>query len=314
MSWAGGGDTALFKAVIERVRNGQPYYGAMGAELSARNYPTSSVFNWRTPVVFLSMAIVGLSASWWVLGLLAAALMVLAILLIQREPDAFAMLAGVLALVGAFLVSLAPTMLVHTEGWSGIFIGLSILAYARSSWLTGALLGLLALFVRELAAPYCAVAIILAVRCHRWREISVWTVGGLAFAIFYGFHFSAVRAHQVAGHTEVPYSWVRWGGLPFLLETVYQNNTLLLGRPRVVTAAFVTIVSASLFAHRLPRHARWSTVLYSALFLAIGQPFNDYWGLVTGPTLALCVAFGPAGLSRLLQSARSPASEAVAPN
>ena len=41
---------ALYRAEVDRIRNGEGYYQAAAAELTARGYPTRSVFNWRTPL------------------------------------------------------------------------------------------------------------------------------------------------------------------------------------------------------------------------------------------------------------------------
>ena len=44
------GDVALYRAEVARIRHGEGYYQAAAAELTARGYPTRSVFNWRTPL------------------------------------------------------------------------------------------------------------------------------------------------------------------------------------------------------------------------------------------------------------------------
>ena len=46
----GAGDVALYRAEVDRIHNGEGYYQAAAAELTARGYPTRSVFNWRTPL------------------------------------------------------------------------------------------------------------------------------------------------------------------------------------------------------------------------------------------------------------------------
>ena len=44
------GDVALYQAEVDRIHQGEGYYQAAAAELTARGYPTRSVFNWRTPL------------------------------------------------------------------------------------------------------------------------------------------------------------------------------------------------------------------------------------------------------------------------
>src|SRR5690242_13564147 len=44
-------DMALIGGVLSRVRNGEPYYHADTAELTARGYSLSSPLNWRLPTL-----------------------------------------------------------------------------------------------------------------------------------------------------------------------------------------------------------------------------------------------------------------------
>src|SRR5678815_1838583 len=57
-----GGDAALFLAVTNRVASGEPYYRSMRDELVSRQYPTASVFNWRTPLYLEALAHARLAA------------------------------------------------------------------------------------------------------------------------------------------------------------------------------------------------------------------------------------------------------------
>jgi hypothetical protein len=43
-------DVLLYRAEVDRIRHGEGYYQAAAAELTARGYPTLSVFNWRMPL------------------------------------------------------------------------------------------------------------------------------------------------------------------------------------------------------------------------------------------------------------------------
>ena len=46
----GQSDTDLYLAVVNRVHQGEGYYSVLSSELPSREYPTRSVFNWRTPL------------------------------------------------------------------------------------------------------------------------------------------------------------------------------------------------------------------------------------------------------------------------
>ena len=52
------GERATFNSIRRKSRwihAGQSYYDAAAAELTARGYPTHSVFNWRTPLLELAL-------------------------------------------------------------------------------------------------------------------------------------------------------------------------------------------------------------------------------------------------------------------
>jgi len=209
---------------------------------------------------------------------------------------------GVLAQIGVLCVVLAPAITLQTEAWAGILIVISALAYTRRHWGLSALVGVAALFVRELAAPYCLVCVLLAAQGRRVRELVIWAVGSVAYGCFYLWHVFQVGA-QHAGNTRSAASWIQLGGIRFLMETVQQSNTVLLLAPYVVTAAFLTLLAAALWAPAIPAHIRGTVIVYAVFFVFVGQSFNDYWGLTVGPAQAVAVAYGPFGLRALLAQA-----------
>jgi len=52
------------------------------------------------------------------------------------------------------------------------------------------------------------------------------------------------------------------------------------------------------------RRCLGTTVAYLAAFAVVGQPFNEYWGLLYAPLLPLGIAQAPAALRDLIQSLR----------
>src|SRR5690348_15840684 len=46
----GASDIELYRAAVARIQRGASYYDAAAAELTARGYPTRSLFNWRMPL------------------------------------------------------------------------------------------------------------------------------------------------------------------------------------------------------------------------------------------------------------------------
>src|SRR5205814_8195273 len=88
----------------------------------------------------------------------------------------------------AALIALVPGEVYFTESWAGVCLGLSAVAYARRRETAGAGWALLAVFIRELAAPYCVFAALLALYRRRWRGAAVWRCGAVLYAVYFGAH------------------------------------------------------------------------------------------------------------------------------
>jgi hypothetical protein len=113
-------------------------------------------------------------------------------------------------------------------------------------------------------------------------------------------------------------SWVAFGGLPFLAETLKTNGLLLLA-PRFVVAIVAVALVAAWWNWRLPLHARVTLVMYGVLFLVVGLPVNGYWGLLIAPTVSLWLAYSWGGLRALwdptsLRSDARPVRPSLAPH
>ena len=175
------GDAAMFGRVVARIEGGEAYYPAMGHELRVSNYPAASVFNWRTPALYLALAA---APRWTVVSLVIALYVILLasymVYFAQNVPPEGTVIGLVLSAAAAATVLDSRGRLL-TEAWCGILIGLSLAAYMWRAWTPGAITGLAAMFVRELAAPYCIVCILLAARARRKRELAVWAVGLMIF-------------------------------------------------------------------------------------------------------------------------------------
>ncbi len=167
----GPSDVELYRAEISRIHAGASYYAAADAELTGRGYFTRSVFNWRTPL--LGTALGALPNPAWgqaALGLLAAGVLFAAChLLMKKGALRRGLLCGAM-LVGGTLPCYLPNLYVMHEVWAGALIAASVLAYGlrRPAW--GVAAGAAALFVRELAAPYCLLCLLMAIAGRRWRE------------------------------------------------------------------------------------------------------------------------------------------------
>jgi len=285
----GGADQALLTATIARLQAGEPYYVVMGDELRRRGYPSSSAFNWRTPALFVTLALDPLvaHAAFVLIGVL---ILAVTVTLLGAQPLPV-ILAGAVAQAGAIGVIFDPNVWVFPEIWAGYGVALSAFAYGRRWWCSGAVLGLTALFVRELVAPYALICGALAWRSSRRRELGVWIVGLVLYAAYYGLHVRAVALHRQPTDLVQAASWIQFGGMPFVLTT-FGTNSLLHNRPIWLAALVFAFIAAGVLSRELPVHIRVAVMVYLAAFALAGQPFNWYWGWLTGFITPLVFASG----------------------
>jgi hypothetical protein len=284
------------------VRAGEPYYDAMGDELRRGHYPTTSVFNWRTPAHFVAVARLSVPTARVVLRLLAFAAVLWTPLALAGASPGVALL-GIAFQLGALATGFRPLAVGVAEVWAGTLIALSICAYLMQRWPLAALFGVAAVFTRELAAPYALACGLLALRSRRRTEGAIWIAGGLAYVVYFALHAIQVRTHQLPGDLSQLEPWTRWNGLRFVLDTVRVNGWIALG-PRPAAVAFAALGLAGLASARLPRQVAAPLVAYLVFFVFAGQPFNYYWGFVTAPLWAVAAAHGLDGLRRLVVSAK----------
>ena len=304
------GDAFLYMTEIKRIHAGENYYQVAAEELVSQGYPTASVFNWRTP---LPMWLIGKLPDplFGRLLLIAAgfATVLLAFEAAAREQPNVYRLAMPLAvlLVAPLLPCFQGNVFVLTELWAGTMIALSLCAYGVGLRFLGATMALAALFLRELALPYCLFGLTLALWQRRPKESMVYVVGLLGWIVFYGLHCwkvsHLITATAVAHH----HGWVRFGGLTFVIAVTQMNACL------VLLPVWITVI---FFALSMIGFAGWQTewgkrvaltaCLYVVAFSIVGQEFNRYWGLMVAPLFCFGAVRAPAALSDLWHAARLP--------
>jgi hypothetical protein len=303
-----GTDVSLYVRVIEDVRAGQDYYAATAREQRAARYPLRPFVTVRLPTLaegltrlpdaparrtaarLLALAVVG---AWtWRLRDLAG----------RPLSAAFALV----MLLGSAAPALYPSAYVQHELWSGLLLSLSLAVYAPRRWAASLLLALLALSIRELAAPFLAVMGLMALRDRRPGEAAAWAGGLVAFAAGLAWH-----AHEVARVTTAADlasdGWTAWGGWPFVLLGM-KWNAWLLALPDAATAlaaALAALGAAGLWAERPALGARLTLALaaYALAFMAVGRSDNSYWGLMIAPLWPVALA----GVGQGVKAARRPA-------
>jgi hypothetical protein len=312
------GDLPLFEAIVERVRAGENYYDAAGREMRDpnRDYPTASPFNWRTPL--LHGWLLGKLPINWVHALLiagAVATMLMAYGIVLGQGNRVMALASFVLLAGAFMSVLSGScylpgtdrLFFYTEMWSGMLIGLSVCAYGHDWWRMGVVTGLLALFFRELALPYCVLCVALAWRAQRRGEMLMWLGGLTLYGLYLAMHAREVAVRAADSDVAAGADWVQFGGMSFLLVTG-QMNGFLATLPLWVTAVYLPLALLGLAGWLGPVGLRIGLAagLYVAAFMVVGKPFNQYWGLVYAPLTIFGLVWCPLCLRDLALAAFQP--------
>jgi len=240
------------------------------------------------------------------LGLLALAVMLLSFESLAREqghgigrPVACALL-----LSGPLMPCVLGDLFVSPMLWAGVFVALSIGAYGvgRPGW--GVAMGLLAVFFRELALPYCVLAAVLAWWNNRPKELAAWTAGLAGWVLFFAWHWLEVTpliGAEARAHHE---GWVQFGGAPFVISTVQMTAYLLL-LPQWVTALYFMAAMLGFAGWHTPlgERAGLTVCLFVLAFAFVGQEFNQYWGSLVAPLFCLGVVRFPASVRDLWKAA-----------
>ncbi len=304
-------DALLFRSVVDRVHAGEGYYDAWGSEARSLGYPTRSIFNWRLPLfAWLNGNLPDLIWGQLLLSALALATVLMVYGIVRAESGIPTAMAAVFFVGFAVAVCVKPNVFLATELWAGTLIAFSVCAYAHNWRKPGVAAGLLALFFRELALPYCLVSLALACWRKRRGEVLAWISGLVVFAFYLGFHGLEVARHQQAGDLAHNQGWVRFGGTAFILSTV-GIHILLSDFPSWTWAFYLPLTILGLAGWRGEMGTRVSATagVYLAAFAVVGLPFNNYWGLIDAPLLALGFVRSPISLRDLAISSLRPSSQ-----
>jgi hypothetical protein len=208
-----------------------------------------------------------------------------------------------LAMLGAFLWCVDGDAFFAQELWAGVLIAVSIGCYGVHFRAGGIAAGLAALWMRELAVLYVVVAIVLAIRERRWREVAVWCVGVGCYGAFLAWHAWQVQQHLTEHELAEASGWIQFGGPAFVIRTS-QMNVWLFNLPAWVALLYLVAALLGLAWWRGPQAllAGGTVGLYLATFLVVGKSFNAYWGLLYVALLPLGLVRAPASIRALLKA------------
>jgi formate hydrogenlyase subunit 3/multisubunit Na+/H+ antiporter MnhD subunit len=119
----------------------------------------------------------------------------------------------------------------------------------------------------------------------------VWVSGALLYGACYTWHVREVWAHPAPEHAVRASVWLHLGGVPFLLSAIRWTGWAFL-LPSASLAVILALIVGGIVNPRGQIHVRVISATYAVLFLFVGQPFNNYWGLVAAPVWALAMVYG----------------------
>jgi hypothetical protein len=278
-------DQELYRTVIERVRAGEGFYPATMAAQRERVYPVQPALAVRPPTMTWLLALLPGTATRTaaLFALLFGALIALRQSLSDRPPaEALAMVA--LAVAGLFGAFFPDNVYLH-EQWSVLLIMLSLAAHRRPWLMVG--LALLAVLVRETALAWLAAIALYGLWQRDWKRAGMALAAIVLAGGLWLLHARLVAAQVVPGDLASP-GWVRFGGLPLVIDAL-RRNLVLTGLPGPLILA---VVAASLAAMlRWGRDFERIAAIGSAGFLAaltvFGRPDNGYWGFMAAPFVLL---------------------------
>lgn len=314
-------DLALYRDVIAEVRGGANYYTVAAQKIPHYGFPISSPLNWRLPTYA------------WLLSRLPpvciqpvlVALSVIALALafgarLRTSGIGYAALTAFL-LFGVVRWSIDGHAYLAQEPWAATLIIISLSAYSLGGLESGVGIhcwralavtaGIAALMFRELALPYCGIALSIAAWNRRWLEAAGWLAGIAAFFAFYAWHMNQVHAQLAAAGAASSSSlaqWLRFGGLDYVLLTT-RMNSLLFHAPGWLLWLYLLVALVGLGRQPTETNqlACFTALAYLLAFAVLGRPENFYWGLLPAPLLAWGAAQAPALIAWAVPTAPSDA-------
>lgn len=280
-----GNDSTLFARVVADLRQGEPYYQAVTREHRVDGYPLHPFITVRPPTLALAMAAL---PSVTVRSLSIEALAILTFLawiwrLRDRTNAPISFGLTLLVLGASSFAAFLPFGYTLHELWSGELMALALAVYSPRRWVISFAIALLALSVRELAAPFFLAMATLAWRDGRRGEAAAWIFGILALIAGLAAHAMLLQPFVRPGDRASP-GWLGLAGWKFLLLQM-KWNALLMTTPDWVAAILAPLAILGLVARRGAIHDRVLLVVlgYMSAFLIMGRPDNAYWGLIIAP-------------------------------
>jgi hypothetical protein len=280
-------DESLYIALVLDIEQGRDYYESAAARQRSLGYPISPPVVFRQPWLARFLAIVRVPALPRSLLLL---LSICALLgptkeLVRAKISPFMSIVLATIACSGFAEVVGTNSIYHHDVWAGVLVALSLSVYRRDRWIPSIIFGLLACLIRELSAPYLIIMGLVAWYRHERREAVGWAVAAMVFGLLYAIHILEAARIYRSGDLISP-GWVKISGLSFVAATA-RFNGLVRALPPSLSILALTLAVLGLVGWRddRSRAAGALIVFYILMFIAVGRPENDYWGLLYAPLL-----------------------------
>lgn len=297
-------DVVLYETIVAGVRGGGDYYAVTAQALRSGNYPLRPFVTFRLPTLATLQAAIPPIGTVILLYVLAAAV---TLAWFVRLRPAFArappLAIALVLLAGGMMAFVQPELASFHEIWAGLLIALSLALRRRDRWVEAVAFGLIAMLIRETAALYVGIMLVLALAEGRRREAIGWGVAILALAVVIGFHAHAVSL-VVRPIDPVSPGWSGMLGFGFFVKTMSLSTALNLA-PTWLAALLValTLFGWAGWNEELALRAVAVFAAYAVLLSLFGRTDTFYWGLMIAPVILVGLAFVPDALRDLVTAA-----------
>jgi hypothetical protein len=307
------GDLALYRAIVDRMRNGEAYEKAATEENRLQHYPLKPFVVIRPPLLATVLASLPNEKTGdrllALLGSIVIATWTWRLHAIRPGPLSFAC-AAIAVSTGVFATLAGGGSSLFHESWAGLLIALSLALRTDMRFAAALAFGLLAALLRELAMPYLAVMATLAATERKRSEAIGFTLAIAVAAVALALHGMATSS-LVGSDDPASQGWMQFGGWGFVLTTAKWNFAVVLTG---LWAAAVIVPAALLGAAgwKGGTGLRLATILigYTLGMMVIGRPENDYWGLMIAPLIGVGLYLAPFAIRDLI-SRGNPACTAA---
>ncbi|MCD2316992.1 hypothetical protein LQ954_12620 [Sphingomonas sp. IC-11] len=294
----------LYDGIVEDIRHGADYYSAAAQALRSAGAPMHPFFAIRLPTLSVAQAHLGQVTSALILYVLAVLTLFgwwnrLRAALPARRVRIVAVLLAATGVASAILGQLVAT---H-DLWAGLIIALSLVSRRPGHWVTAAALGLSAALIRETAALYAIIMMILALLEGQRREATGWAAVLVIFAVIVAFHAQAVAG--IVGPLDQPSpAWAGAAGFGFAIHAIVAATAWSL-IPAAIGALVVTLSIAGWSAWRDPLATRALATIAAQLLLMsfLGASDKVHCAFLIAPIVPVGMVFLPDALRDLSRAA-----------